>query len=398
MIEAGLIAPDGNRPPVPEILTVVGSKGKGTTATYASAYLAAAGFRVVTVTSPSFRRVAERIRVDGAALEPEAFAGLTARLDDHRARLPAPDGSGYLSPSGLFTIAGLLWAREVEADYVVLEAGRGGASDEVSLVAPAVVAVAPIFAEHLAELGGTLPAVIADKCAVVRETTRAVLVGRQPDPDTRRHIGQHVATRTLGRVAAVDAGPADTALAALPDPPLPAGLGGDNAQLGCAAAHQLGRAAPDPAALEEVLTSVRLPGRLSRHRLPGSGSILLIDSAVSRAGFEAAIGYAQTALGGIDHLLLSLPDDKDLTGAVAALLRLPDLPVSFVRLDAPHLRFTWPVPPGWRRVDQAAVTRTFLSRLGARVLALGTVSFVAHLLEVLDVPTGTAYVPIPPGR
>ena len=50
------------------VLSVVGSKGKGTAATYASACLAAAGLRVVTVTGPGYRRAEERIRVDGRAI------------------------------------------------------------------------------------------------------------------------------------------------------------------------------------------------------------------------------------------------------------------------------------------------------------------------------------------
>src|SRR4051794_32781780 len=50
------------------MLTIVGSKGKGTAAAHASAYLSAAGRRVVTITSPSYRSTRERIRVDGQAI------------------------------------------------------------------------------------------------------------------------------------------------------------------------------------------------------------------------------------------------------------------------------------------------------------------------------------------
>src|SRR5690606_14579410 len=56
---AGLDAPG------PPVLTVVGSKGKGTAAVYASAYLCAAGQRVVTLTSPSLGPTTARIRVGG---------------------------------------------------------------------------------------------------------------------------------------------------------------------------------------------------------------------------------------------------------------------------------------------------------------------------------------------
>jgi folylpolyglutamate synthase/dihydropteroate synthase len=61
-------------------LTVVGSKGKGTTATYASAWSVAAGRRVVTVTSPGLRGDTDRIRLDGVAISEEDLAALARRL------------------------------------------------------------------------------------------------------------------------------------------------------------------------------------------------------------------------------------------------------------------------------------------------------------------------------
>lgn len=373
-----LLAATGVAAHLPPVLTVVGSKGKGTTAVYASAYLAAAGRRVVTVTSPSLRHSGERIRVDGTAIDEATLAGLAQRLDAYRGGLPEPrPGDGYLSPSGLFTIAGLLHTRDLAADYLVLEAGRGGSSDEVSLVAPAAVAITPIFAEHLAALGGSVAAVVADKCGVVRDSTRAVLTVRQPEP-VAELIDQEVAARTGGRLAA------ELPVAEVPDHLLPPGLGRDNARLGCAAARRLLPSPPEPARLAQVLATVRLPGRLSRHRLPGTRTDLLVDAAVSQAGFAAAVEYATARLGGIDHVLLSLPDDKDLAGAAE---ELRGLPVTFVTLAASHLRYTHQLPAGWTRVPADRVDRSFVAGLGDRLLGLGTVSFVGHLLTIADAPT-----------
>ncbi len=105
MRELGFPEPSG----VP-VLGVVGSKGKGTTATYASAHLAAAGLRVVTVTGPSFRAHRERVRVNGLASGDAEIAALAEEIEAARRRLLPADG-GYLAPSGLFHIAGLLRAR-----------------------------------------------------------------------------------------------------------------------------------------------------------------------------------------------------------------------------------------------------------------------------------------------
>lgn len=366
--------------PGPSALVVVGSKGKGTATVYASAYLAAGGQRVVTVTSPALRDATERIRVDGQAVSAATLAALGRRLEA-LIEPPGP-GAGYLSPSGLFTIAGLLHAQDTGADHVVLEAGRGGASDEVSLVAPDAVAITPVFDEHLAELGGSLAAVIEDKCAVVRTGTRAVVVGPQP-PETRRLIEAAVAARS----ATIREPDTDLVPAGL----LPPGLGRANARLGCAAAAQLLQAAPDSTVLDQVLRSVNLPGRLSVHQVPGAPARVLVDAAVSRDGYAAALAYARTRLGGVDHVLLSLPDDKDLPGAVAELAGPPAPPVTFVTVPASHLRYTHPLPSGWRTVAADRLDRALLASLGDRIVALGTVSFVGRLLAVLDVPTAAAF-------
>src|SRR3954451_21884950 len=174
-LRRGALLPEavGAAPTVP-VLTVVGSKGKGTAATYASAWIAAAGCRVVTVTSPGLRSDRERVRVDGVAVSADELAGLGARIRT-AAGPPPPDRDGYLSPSGLFTLAGVLHARDVGAGAIVLEAGMGGASDEVSLFPPSVLAITEVFGEHLGVLGDSPAEIAADKAVAAAETTHAVL-------------------------------------------------------------------------------------------------------------------------------------------------------------------------------------------------------------------------------
>jgi dihydrofolate synthase/folylpolyglutamate synthase len=125
---------DLRRTPVP-LVVVIGSKGKGTTAAYASAALAAAGLRVSTLTSPGFRSHRERIRVDGQSITPTKLAMLAMAIAQTLERcgndLP---NDGYLSPAGLFTMAGILHFLDIACDALVFEAGMSGRSDEVSLL------------------------------------------------------------------------------------------------------------------------------------------------------------------------------------------------------------------------------------------------------------------------
>lgn len=376
------------------VLSVVGSKGKGTTATYASAVLAAAGCRVVTVTSPGYRSATERIRVNGRAISAGRLLQLAQRLQEAVQALPggARRYGGYLAPTGLFTLAGVLHAEDVRADVIVLEAGMGGASDEISLFPPKVAAIAPVFAEHVGKLGGTPAEIAREKAAIVTAATKAVLTVPQP-AGVLQAISDTVRER-LGTSRCVEI--LDQGRRRIPRHLRPAGLSAANAELGCAAAGRLldttGRAQPPEGQLTATLASVRLPGRLSRHRLPGARTELIVDAAINAAGVAAALAAAQFWWRGIDHVLVCLPDHKDVAGAIG---ELQGLPVTFVRLPGSHLRFTHPLPVHWSVIDAGQLTRQNLAGLGDRLLAVGTVYFAGRLLDLADADTQCLFLPAP---
>lgn len=386
---------DDDRPPV---LGVVGSKGKGTTATTAAAALSSAGLRTVLATGPSFRSYRERVRVDGTSVSDAVLDGLGARIDRARRSLPDPAGA-YLAPSGLFLVAALLHARDIGADVCVLEAGMGGHRDELRLIGPEVVALGAVFAEHVGILGDTVAEIAREKTRVAGERTRA-LVRLPQTPQVAAAVDAALAEATEGRVRAEVADPR----APGSEPPAdlrPPGLSAASGVLGTAAAarmlEHLGRGPLDPERLYAVLRTLRLPARLSRHPVPGAaGAEAIVDSAIDRVGVAAALDHARAVWGGVDHVLLCLPDHKDVSGAVAV---LGDLPVTMVRLPEAHLRFEYAPPASWGRVDAGDLSPARVAALGDRVLALGTVYFTGRMTEVLDVPTDRLFGwPAAPGE
>jgi dihydrofolate synthase/folylpolyglutamate synthase len=169
---------------------------------------------------------------------------------------------------------------------------------------------------------------------------------------------------------------------------LPGGLSRANAELGCAAGARLlaaaGRPAPSADRLAEVLSSVVLPGRSSRHPVPGTGAEILVDSAIDRAGAAAALAEAYRCWGRVDHVLACLPDHKDVPGVIAA---LGGLPVTYVRMaDRPRLKFTHEVPAAWSTTDVTELTPARLASRGTRLVALGTAYFTGRVLDLVDVP------------
>ena len=350
---------------VPAPLTVVGSKGKGTAATYASAVLAAKGLRVGTITSPGYRTNRERIRVNGQAIGVADYGALSAAV---AAALPETDAAadgGYLSPTGLFTLAGVWWlVTAAGCDALVLEAGIGGGSDEVSLFTPRTVAITRIFDEHLGILGDTVYEIAEEKAAVVTPGTRLVWTIPQDD-----QVAAHL-RRAMPRSARFQT------CASYPGFVAPPGLSGMNAVLGINAAAGHAPGAPGARRLDSVLDTIRLPGRLSTHRR--GDQTWVVDSAIDPVAVRAARDWS----GGPSSVVVAFPDGKRPAPCLAELAGCLVRPVA---TENPRLAFTDPAWDRWRPLPVFADLD--LDALGPRVLALGTISFVGEVLDRLDVPT-----------
>lgn len=352
-------------------IIVVGSKGKGTAATFASATLAAAGLRVGTLTSPGLRSNRERIRVDGEAISLSDYVALVrnvaATLERVRDSLP---GGGYLSPSGLFLLAALRHFAERECGAVVLEAGMGGASDEVSLVSPGVAVITPVLGEHLGVLGESVAEIAIEKAGVVTDATRWAVIAPQPDPEAVAAL----AGALRGRGCHVDW--IDPTLTPQAPPLTLPGLGAGSASAGVLAGLRLlevrSASAPDPDHLGTVLRSVSLPGRLSEHRRGEQRWV--VDCATNPAAIAAALAHCAAGMGPPSAVLAFFPRHRDPDPLLAALVgeRVVAVP------GGPRRG-----PPGsGATMDLGALD---LDSLGPRVLALGPVYFAGEVLATLGV-------------
>ena len=152
---------------------VAGSNGKGSTSAMVEAVARAAGLRTGLYTSPHLCRFAERIRVDGAPLDDEAFAACLAAVLD-RCR---PDLTFFES----LTVAAFAAFRAARVDVAVLEVGLGGRLDATNVIRdPVATAVTSISLEHTAILGDTLTAIAREKVGILKPGAPLVL-GPLPD-------------------------------------------------------------------------------------------------------------------------------------------------------------------------------------------------------------------------
>jgi folylpolyglutamate synthase/dihydropteroate synthase len=249
----------------------------------------------------------------------------------------------------------------------------GGASDEVSLFAAGVVALTPIFGEHLGIIGDSVGEIAHEKLGVVSEETDCLVTRPQDAPeaaDVLREASQRMCVRVVR----------DDEVDGVLWPPALVGL---NARLGVAAALEMlgeGAARVDPTALRDTLASIRLPGRMSMHQR--GIQTWFVDAATNQRAASAALQWSRASGGAPSTVLVCIPDGKDVAGVRNALQTANVVPV---RTDAAHLSFS-----GWSH-PLPSLQELEIDALGPHVLALGTVHFMGDVLELLGVDTDCSF-------
>ncbi len=343
-------APDRDLP----ALLVVGSKGKGSTATMAAAALGALGAPVGLSTSPHLVDVRERIRLDLRAIDPldlsAALGALRPAADALRACMPMP---AYQSPVGLLAVVAAMHFARRGARLAVYEAGRGGLVDDVAEVCHAVVAVTPILLEHRRELGPELRDIARHKAGAVRPGTHTVVTARLAPVAAaaveRRARAVGARRLALGRDVRVESrgetsdGRAQVTIATpfgaryRLTAPLAGRHQADNAAVALAAAEALaGRRLPAEA-VARALSRVRWPGRLQVVRTAGGGHVL-VDGAIEPDALGRALEHAAGHLPAPYAVVVGAGTDK----APERLWRHAadtGWPTVVTRARAPHLRF-----------------------------------------------------------
>ncbi len=387
---------------------VLGTNGKGSTATLLAGILARHGVRVGLYTSPHLVRVEERIAVAGERISQERLLALIAEL----ARFP------QLSYFETLTVAAFRHFAETGVEAAVLEAGLGGRWDATNAKDPDVALLTNVGTDHQAWLGTTRAAIAAEKAAALRgreaivgawDDEVAPVIRAAADPATPISLALDWASVTGDRGPGTgdrppsQAGGGDigtrypvpgthvtfTVGAATGEALLPL-LGRHqevNLTLALAGAAALAKHGIAPAlrgdAIAEGIEGTNWPGRLQW--VEWRGRALLLDGAHNR---EAVVALADAldrlSLSGQLNLLFSCLDDKPLTDMAAA-LRPRVISVVVAALDSPR---AMPVDalaaalPGAVVCDSVAAA---LARLptGAPALVTGSLRLVGEVLRLI---------------
>ncbi len=165
----------------PPSVLITGSKGKGSTSTIIASIMQAAGFKTGLFTGPHLVDFCERVRINWQKIPEAQLIRLVDKVmhnvDKIQGSIPEDH---YLGPVGTVLAIALLWFKEENTDFHVLECGRGAMSDDVNVMANRWSVLTPIMFEHQDYLGPTLLDIAANKIAVVKSGQELCVSYRQP--------------------------------------------------------------------------------------------------------------------------------------------------------------------------------------------------------------------------
>lgn len=169
-----------SRFPCPAV-QVVGTNGKGSTATFLHSLALAHGFRVGLYTSPHFVSPAERICMMRRFLPESAWPNLANRA------LEAEPGLTYFE---LLTVMAALAFYDAGPDLLIFEAGLGGRYDATSALPLDMTCFVPIGLDHMHVLGPDVASIAADKADALHEGMIGAVSAPQEDDAWRALEGK----------------------------------------------------------------------------------------------------------------------------------------------------------------------------------------------------------------
>lgn len=145
-----------------------GTNGKGSTSHTLAAMLQSQGYKTGLYTSPHLVDFRERMRVNGEMIPKRKVVEF---IRDFLA-------SGYDGHPSFFELTMMMafkWFADEKVDYAVIEVGMGGRLDSTNIITPEACVITNISPDHMQFLGGTLPAIAAEKAGIIKSGIPVVI-------------------------------------------------------------------------------------------------------------------------------------------------------------------------------------------------------------------------------
>ncbi len=296
---------------------VVGTNGKSSVATIASALLEAHGISTGTYLSPHDERWSERVLIGGEEIGAADFAAAVKRVADAAEVVNRSLEEGEsVTQFEAATAAAFVALAAAGIEVGVIEAGLGGRLDATNVLPSRVTALTSIGLEHTQWLGDTEEEIAGEKLAVLRDHSTLVLGEVSPGVEA---LALATASERHARVVRPAPLPGDLGLAQRAPY-----LQRDFAVAAAAATELVGEL--ELARMQDVARSLQLPGRMEVH---AGDPAMILDAAHNPDGARAVAEALPDAAGARPVIAcVAVLADKDVGGIAAALAGVIDAAVA----------------------------------------------------------------------
>ncbi|MEZ4911756.1 MAG: Mur ligase family protein [Saprospiraceae bacterium] len=157
-----------------KIIHVAGTNGKGTVSHLIAGGLQAQGYKVGVYTSPHYKDLRERIKLNGNFIDKKYIINfINVYYHDIE----------QIKPSffELMVALAFKWFYDMKVDYVVVETGLGGRLDSTNVITPLLCVITNISFDHQNMLGETLEAIAYEKAGIIKPNIQVVIGEFQSD-------------------------------------------------------------------------------------------------------------------------------------------------------------------------------------------------------------------------
>ena len=166
----------GNPQDAVSMIHVAGTVGKGSTVAMLSSMLRGNGYTVGEYTSPHLETIRERVVVNNAMVEEDAFIALLGEV------VSAAE-SKKLEPTffELMTAIAFKYFADEAVDLAIIETGLGGRLDSTNVIHPIMTLITEIDLDHTHILGNTLEEIAKEKAGIFKKGVPALSAAQTPE-------------------------------------------------------------------------------------------------------------------------------------------------------------------------------------------------------------------------
>ncbi len=160
------------------IIHVAGTNGKGSVCAYLRGILMESGYSVGMFTSPHLETMRERICIGEEKISEKKFVEIFEKVKEESVHA-WETGLGHPSFFEFIFLMAMVYFKEKNPDYIILETGLGGRLDATNCIKPSMCVITEIGYDHMQYLGNTIKEIAAEKAGIIKPGVPVVFVDKR---------------------------------------------------------------------------------------------------------------------------------------------------------------------------------------------------------------------------